>query len=114
MAQQIVELVVFFLVALAGIWLYSYLIGERLTRVSPDKARRVVRQMRLTAVLILVSAGAIGDLYRFHVLSLTWAGILYIPVVIVFFYALRKLQPHLRSYEEDTRDDRLRDDTGDD
>jgi|GEM_PF-4595418 len=114
MAQQVIELIVFCLVALAGIWMYSHLIGARLMKVNPDRGRRFVRRMRLTAVLILVSAATIGGLYRFHVLSLTWAGILYIPVVIAFFYAVRKLQPYLRPYEEETRDDRLRNDSSDD
>ncbi|MHB1630494.1 MAG: hypothetical protein ACYCVB_19335, partial [Bacilli bacterium] len=91
MTQQIVEWAAFFLIAYAGVWLYSHLIGERLARVNPDSGKRLVRRIRLTAALILGSATAIGGLYRFHVLSLTWAGIAYIPVVIAFFYALRQL-----------------------
>ncbi len=114
MAQQIVEWIAFCVIAYAGVWLYSHLIGERLSRISLDSGRRLMRRMRLTAALILVSAAAIGGLYRFHVLSLTWAGIAYIPVVIAFFYALRQLQPYLRSNGEDTQDDRLRNDSRDD
>ncbi len=105
MMQQILELLVFAIFAFFAVWLYS-----RILNASPygnSKKKRIFAQkMRVNGAALLLYAVIIGSFYRFHVLSLTWAVILYIPVIIAFFIGMRKMQPYLRPDKEEAHNDR--------
>ncbi|PWI59064.1 hypothetical protein [Sulfoacidibacillus thermotolerans] len=100
MIQRILEIFAVGLFAFFALWLYSGVLGA-VPNEDAKKRRRVVRNMRKVGAVFIAYALAIGSFYRFHVLSLTWAVILYIPVILGFFAGLRKLQPYLRPDKEE-------------
>ncbi|MCI0184343.1 MAG: hypothetical protein OWR52_12415 [Acidibacillus sp.] len=105
MIQQILEVIVLGVFAFFAIWLYSGVLNA-----SPYgdavKKKAMIRNMRNFGAVLIAYALIIGSFYRFHVLSLTWAVILYIPVIAGFFTGMHRLQPYLRPDKEEAHNDR--------
>lgn len=87
-----------------AIWMYASVISSKMHK-NPEKAKKFARKFRLSGFALALPCFIVGLLYRSHVISLTLAGILYIPEVVGFAVGIWRLQPYLTAHEEEMNHD---------